>query len=448
MTNLPPNVFFLLLFLLLYCLFFISYFLKKKYVFLLFIFCFIIFYDFVFITISPLVSPSVFYVIKSWQEYLTVFLLLVLIISQRYRISSVSFFDTFFLLALVFLTVVGFVGALMNGAALGQAFLGWRMYLLPFLWSFLLYKTGVLERIPASVPVKFIVIISVVIVGFAVFQDWLYQGNLKNLWFYEYINKLNPIVDHEFDFVRGEQLRATSIFVSPLILSSFLSFGLLILMYYILFLKNQWFKMLLALLLFAFLLYGQVLTRTRIGFITIAVGMATSIMARLWPSVKFLFSLMLPIVFAGITFVLLILGVTEDLSALGRLVQYADVPTFFVPLGLGFGSDETNVLFDSYYISVTLLFGIFTPVLAVVYAWLLKKVNALASIIRYPDFDRADRIFYYALYGFSFSFIYTFAFHFTAGSATIQIFIIMLFYFLSVYLPRLERIRSSQAAVW
>jgi hypothetical protein len=331
------------------------------------------------------------------------------------------------------LTVIcSFVG-MMVGTSANQVFLGWRMYMLPLFWSFLLYKTGVMKLVPAKTIIYFLVLVSSFTVIYGVYQDVTFNGNLKSLWFYNFIDKLNPIEDHPFDFIRDEELRITGIFVSPLIYASFLSYALLIGAYYIFLGKPNLLKKTLAFFILLFLVYGQLLSRTRIGFIILLVGLCCSWLVYKRPSSKFIYSILIPLFFFAVTIISLIFGITEDLSALGRLIQYASVPSNFASPGLGFGAEMTNVFFDSFYISVTLLFGVFVPVYLSLYYFLLKKINGYSYFVKNINTDRFSAILYYSSYGFFFSFIYTFGFHFTMGSATVQIFYLLLFYFISKY---------------
>jgi hypothetical protein len=411
---------------------FLSFFFKEKWIFLLFLLGLITFYDFIFINLSSYVSPAVLYATKSWQEYLTLFLLLILLISKS-RFTALNKFDSWFLSFFLFLTVLSAAVGMANGISFMQVFLGWRMYMMPLLWSFLLYKTSIFRQIPSKVVVHFLAIVSVIVITVGIYQNMNFNGDLRRLWFYDFIDKLNPIDDHPFDFIRDDQLRVTGIFVSPLIYASFLSYSLLILTFYILLKKHALIKKMIAFLLLAFILYGQILSRTRIGFIIFMVGLACSFLAYFKPLLKYGWSVLIPLLFVITTLISLIAGITEDLSALGRLIQYASLPSNFVILGQGFGAEMTNVFFDSFYISIIVLFGMFVPIYIWLYLVLLKKMNQKAVYVKYVEPGIYNRILYYASYGFFFSFIYTFGFHFSIGSATIQIFYLMLFYFVSKF---------------
>lgn len=427
------DIAFISFFSLVYIYFFLSFFFKKKFVFLLFLLTFITFYDYTFINISPFVSPVAFYIIKSWQEYLLLFLLILIVLTQKTKPLYLNKFDQHFLFSFLFLTVAGSIAGIIYGTSINQIYLGWRMYLLPLLWPFLLYKTSIFKEVPAKTMIYYFIAVSIIIVFIAFYQNLTFNDNLKNLWFYDYIDKLNPIDEHPFDFVRDDKLRATSIFVSPLIYASFLSYALLNIVYYILLRNASKLKILLSLLILFLLCYGQYLSRTRIGFIILIVSLCCSFVVYFKPSLKFAYSILMPVIFLTGTFVSLLFGVTEDLSALGRLIQYASLPENFVPIGLGFGAEMTNVYFDSFYISVTLLFGVFVPLYLRLYILMLKKIKVNAYNIKYVEGDTYSKVLFYSSYGFFFSFIYTFGFHFTAGSATLQIFYLLLFYFISKF---------------
>jgi hypothetical protein len=426
------NILAIFFFLIAYSFFFLSFFYEKKWIFLLLLLGLITFYDFIFINISSFVSPAVLYVIKSWQEYLLLFLLLILFFF-RDRFADLNKFDRGFLGCFLFLTLTSAAVGIANGTDFMSVFLGWRMYMMPVLWSFLLYKTSIFKQTPSRLIVYFLAMASIVVVLFGIYQNLTFYDNLRNLWFYDFIDKLNPIEDHPFDFIRDDQLRVTSIFVSPLIYACFLSYTLLLLVFYLVMRKRQTVKRIVAVLLLAFIVYGQILSRTRIGFIILVVGLCCSFLIYFKPSSKLGLSIFIPFLFLITTMMSLIAGVTEDLSALGRLIQYASLASNFVLAGLGFGAELTNVYFDSLYISVFILFGAFALVYLWLYYVLLKKVNSFSLYVKLIEENFYNSLLYYSSYGFFFSFIYTFGFHFSIGSATIQIFYLMLFYFISKF---------------
>lgn len=443
MATLPADLFFLLLFGFVYAFFFTSFFFRKKYIFLCILFSFIVFYDIVFIHIAPLVSPVVFYLIKSWQEYITIFLLLTLALSQPIRPTRFRLIDTVIMSILLLLSLSGFVAALAEGNAPGDGILGWRMYLLPFVWSFLLYKTGIFEYIPSVVAKRYFIVVSLLIVFFAAWQVEMFTGDLKILWFYDYIDKLNPIAEHTFDFIRDDQLRASGIFVSPLIYSSFLSFAMLLVINQLLLSERHALVDILLVIFVCLLFYGQTLSRTRIGFIVFGISFGLSFLLYRWPRLPFFTIAALPVLFALSTITLLILGLSSDPSALGRLTQYASLPEYFRPIGKGFGAGETMVFFDSYYLSITVLFGLLTPLFLLLYYRLLKNISWISRVIRDTTFNTDDRIVYFAGVGFCLSFIYTFAFHFTTGATTFQLFVFLLFYLIANFAQRFRHKKSE-----
>ncbi|WP_132051652.1 hypothetical protein [Pseudocnuella soli] len=337
------------------------------------------------------------------------------------------------MISFIALTLTGIITGIVQKNEISQVFLGWRMYLLPFLWAFLLYKTSFFKHTKAVTIVRYLVFVPVLIVLVALYYNEVYRQDLRILWFYNFIDEINPIESHAFDFIRDDKLRATGIFVSPLIYATYLSISLIILFFYLLFSRRSFLKSFGLFSILLLLVYGQYLSRTRIGFIIFAVALIGSALAYFKPSTRFSVFLSVPLILLLFTFLSLGLGFSEDPSALGRLLQYASVPEHFILFGVGFGSELTNVRFDSFYISVLLLFGVLAPLYFRLYFVLLKKMHRCLPYFKSCEHDIHERIIFYAGFGYCLSFLYTFGFHFTAGSATIQMFYLLLFYSISKY---------------
>jgi hypothetical protein len=152
-------------------------------------------------------------------------------------------------------------------------------------------------------------------VGYAIRIDTHFYGDLKDLWFYEYINKLTPLEEARPNYVRENNLRATGFFVSPLIYSSFLSYTTLIVFFYLIILRKITWKFILLIVL-AVLIYGLLIARTRIGLIISCLGFISSILVYYRRMLSIRKVIVLALGMITLTFAALLFGLTSDPSAL------------------------------------------------------------------------------------------------------------------------------------
>lgn len=419
-----------LLFFIFYTAFFASFLWKKATLFIIFLILIIFFYEFLFIQISDFVDDTVFYLIKSWQEYLFaivlcfIFIKILIINTVKYSATDKRIFTI-----LLLLTISGFAASLFQSVSIFDAFLGWRTYILPIFLNYLLYYSDHLFNSSTRAINYTLITFSCIMVLYASYLEASFNGDLTSLFFYDYVNEISPIEQGRYNYVRDDQLRATGFFVSPLIYSSFLGYTSLILLYYILFSKIK--KRIWFFFLFVFILYGQYIARTRIGLVNFGVGIISTFLIYYKPYISLRKIVYIPIVLIVLTFIGLITGLTSDPSALGRLVQYTSIPDNFKVTGLGFGDPLTTVFFDSWYISALLLFGLLFPIYVYLHILLLKKIHPYVSFYKTDLVSIHEKVFFFANYGFFISFIYMFAFQYILGSATIYIFYIMIFLIIS-----------------
>lgn len=413
-----------------YLAFFASFLWRKATIFIIFLILIVFFYEFFFIQISDTVDDVLFYIIKSWQEYLFAILLIFIFIKILIRNTiKYSTTDKNIFTILLLLTIAGFATSLLQSISFFDAFLGWRTYILPIFLNFLIYYSDNLFHSSTKAINYTLISLSCIMVLYAIHLDLNFNGNLKQLFFYEYVNKISPIEQGRYNYIRNDQLRATGFFVSPLIYSSFLGYTSLILLYYFIFSglqKKIWFA-----IVFALIFYGQHIARTRIGLVNFGVGILSTFLVYYKPGISLRKIILIPLSLIILTFIGLITGLTSDPSALGRLVQYATIPENFKIAGLGFGAPLTTVFFDSWYISALLLFGLFFPIYLYLHILLLRKIHPYVSFYKTNLVSIHEKVFFFANYGFFISFIYMFAFQYILGSATIYVFYVMIFLIIS-----------------
>jgi hypothetical protein len=243
---------------------------------------------------------------------------------------------------------------------------------------------------------------------------------LSNFWFFDKFGALHMLQSWP-NYVREGTVRVTSLFVSPIVLAEFLVIPMIIVMAKILYAtrisdKTRGLVMLIS------MLYVSYMTSTRIGILLALISLTIFFLltkAKLSAGILWLF--IVGILFSTF-FSLIILNVGDD-SAQGRLTQYIEMVNIFSMKGYGFGSPQTDVYFDSMYISVLMLFG----AAAFIYFLLhLLIVQTIYSTLRFIV-DINERILSITAITLALSFSFAFAFHYSIGSGTISLLYFILF---------------------
>jgi hypothetical protein len=327
--------------------------------------------------------------------------------------------------------IVFFTGDLIYGNGLGDVVQGLRLFMVPILIPWLMARYGIFEKISYKHIGYTIILLAIVSVIYGIYQKYTFTGNIETLWFYKFFNKLdqNPVELGSFNFIRDEKLRVTSWYVSPIMYSLSLAMALV----YIL---SKIFSKRLPALVYLFysaviglLLFGIFESQTRIGLF---VFLLSFLVLLLRATFKFLIPywiyLLAPLSAIAATILSLIFGFTDDLSALGRLKQYASIMLYFAPAGNGFGAESVLTFFDSYYLSLISLFGVFC-VLPIAFIFFCSK-----TLFAYAVGTKAyTHYFVIATFIMSLTMIYTFAFQFTAGSYIYKLFFFMVFFSFSKF---------------
>jgi hypothetical protein len=382
------------------------------------------FYDYVFINLSYTLSPSIVFVLKSWQEFLLfltfIFLGSHLIIKGKIRISQENYL--FFLVFM--LSVYGVVVGIISSNGIFKVFLSWRSYALTIFLLMLVSKANRFQGVSYSLLRSFILCVGVIVVVIGIFQHNSFDGNLSTLWFYRYFENIErgSIDSSYFNFIRDGTLRTTSVFVSPLIYSMVVGMVFLLAFFSVIFEKKRIIK-LFYLFLCLFFSYGLAIANARIGIVMLLVGIACGLVVLCFPRIKFPFLFIIPIAGILATIIMMVMGVINDLSALGRLRQYLEFFELFNLIGYGFGDYRTMTFYDSWYISVFLLFGVMSIGYIYLHYLLFKS---LYLTLLHSKGSTSETIIKYSTLSFGFSFVYIFAFQYTIGGPALFVFYLLM----------------------
>jgi len=247
--------------------------------------------------------------------------------------------------------------AIAHGPA--HAVLGARTYLVAPLMAFLLYTNGYLTRRAGMAVLRCIALVAAVSAIVALRQMADFDGLVSRLWFFDYFYDWprNPVLEGSANYLRDGNLRTTGIFVSPIIQTVSLLLGVAVLTTAVVARGQGWAVRVLALAGIPFLLYAQYTTHTRVGWILDALVIAVIVAQRWMPALLVRTARWGAWVAVAATFAFLLVGGTEESSAVGRLGQWGGFWTQLRPWGLGFGHPLVNTHFDSLVISAMLLFG-------------------------------------------------------------------------------------------
>jgi len=405
----------------------------------------ILFYDFVFINISFVVGTHLLFILKSWMEY--GFIALLILIFNRVFASDFKFEinnEVIIFMILTGFSILGFVTGIVNGDAVSKIGLGWRSYLLPmFLFNGLVWL-GFFKEFNFKLYNRFLIGLFFLI-SISTFHQYItFNKELSELWFYGYFEKgLDTSLDlSPYNYMREGSLRSTGIFVSPLVNSMIFSFFSMLMIGNVFFtLRIE--KRLFYIVLLGMSLVGLYLTNTRIGFILLFVGVLTSFFYFIKGFKNFWILFLMPLMLIVVTFLSLIFGYINDLSALGRLFQYSEFLGYFKIIGLGYGNERVNVYYDSWFISIALLFGIFSIFYLGFYLLLIKRLHLQPMLKNKQILKEKENVFYFTTYSFSFSLIYLFAFQYSTGGAVLLIFYLLNFLVYNQIVCKLKRQEQS-----
>jgi len=390
----------------------------------------IFFYDFLFINASYFLPSSLVAVLKPYNEYLFIFLTIRLFLVKLNNIKSRNILMDKIILYLILVTLaVLLLNDFSSNIDPVSTILGIRIYLLPILLPYLMYKANWLATIDKKTFLSSLFLATLITIGYGTIQQMTFNGNVNSLWFYKFfnLNGENPVETGFYNFVRNDKLRTTSFFVSPIIYSISVAMSAVFVATLLIMKQNKMFKRSTLFLLLIAFIYGLLIAETRVGIFILAMAIAMLLVTKL-TNRKGIYKLLATIPFIAmiLTFLSLIYGYTDDLSALGRLIQYMSFFEYFKPLGLGFNSEYVLTMFDTYYMSLALVYGVFI-VVPIYFYYKLNKVLYYQIL----EINGLNLLFAKGVFVLSLTFIYSFAFQFTAGAYQFRMLFFLIFIVLS-----------------
>lgn len=392
----------------------ISYsFLNKRKSFFLFFITFIWLYDWLFINLSYYFPQGIVLAFKALQEYLLIVIFLVFCsrVAISGKIKKQDDIKNFFLVILLpFISLI--LISFFQGYGLTDLILGIRNFYIPLLFPFCVYKYGILYNINNLALKKLFIFLTALTVIYAFWQCFSFNGDLSSLWFYKNYEDpvdLNLVDKSYYNFLKNDKLRATSFFVTPIDLSIILS---MIMSYFTIALFYKF-----SIVDFVFFIvsgYGMYLSQTKIGLFLYLLDLLLIILY--WYNKRFFFGrfyliLFYPLFLIFTTVLFLLIGFFDDLSAIGRLGQYASFIDNFKIFGNGLGNKEAVLDYDSFYLCLLNVMGVF----AILYlGFYLMLVNIVYKIVMNSE-SRSSILNIFVMIN-SVSFLYIYAFHHIAGS--------------------------------
>lgn len=305
---------------------------------------------------------------------------------------------------MILILIYALVVSIINGNRLANIIQGVRLFLIPFLLPYFVSKIGVFENINMRMIVKALMLIVIITFSYAVYQSEI-GTKLSNIWFYDYFKNNIDFEAAAFNYVRDDKLRVTSIFVSPIISSTFFSSSLLFIICAELSKKMK-------LIFIVICTYGLILSNTRIGFLFLGFALMFYMIRKKklgWLVALIFGSIMLT--FVSIMFIEMSL---IDESAKGRFIQYGYALSNFTLLGQGLGDSDVLVRFDSFWISMYAGIGIVSLVFfCIIFRYVSELFKIRSTILKLSR--KTIPLTTFSLLNLSF-FIYASAFQFLAGS--------------------------------
>lgn len=304
------------------------------------------------------------YFVKTYAEILFIFTAVYFVIKSL-SMNRINKIVGCSLLFLVFTIAVG-IGK--NG--LLNAILDWRSSVFPIIFPMLLIYSKIVNLNSAKKIMNFVCLLTLLNTGLALFQYYTFNGDPQSSWRYDFLVNAheNNEVDTEnrlisYQIVRGDELRASGIFVSAL---QYSYLGAMSAFYIFLSLVVTRKKKIASLvgygLLFLFLVCGMLVSQVRASFIILAVAILLYLICTKKSStgISFRANMALLLILVNYVILLLVLFVfgaeSLDSSAAGRIPQYLKAISEFSIIGSGLGKYRRQ--FDSDFVYGFLTFGV------------------------------------------------------------------------------------------
>ena len=397
------------------------------------IFLYLIVYDFLFFNLEDILNLKLF-IFKTYFELLLLSMIVVyffyVTIFFKFHKSLIILFGFVFFSIMYALILNNDIVSIVND---------FRLFFLPIMISSLFYYLKIFELINIRKLIIFYIFISFLLILYGFYEYIVFDGTVDSIWRYEFLlqakKDLNPdYLPHKilYQVLRDGSIRVSSIFISALDYSFYLStLGVLI---FIIMLKL---RSIYFLPLFIAILFSLYISQVRTGFILLALGILIYFIINSKIKIINLFSFCVPILAIIVTFlVMLTENSLNDTSTLARLVQYYQLLVEFTPFGSGMGIHAFN--FDSLYIYVFLTYGVFSILFFYIQYWIINKlfivnntiINTNNSSSRY-NFNRYEIILLQFMIVFHLATLYLFTFQHTLGSPTFFILYFFSFIILS-----------------
>ena len=425
---------------------FITNFFRSKTCFLMTYLTLVLFYDFIFINISlKYPDQNWVYYLKSWQEYLFIFLILRYLLLIRKPIIGEDKKLLFSFLTLFLISMISILIPIYLSKDIIKILLGYRSYLFPLFIPYLCYLNNLFYGVSLKQVINYFVVYIGLCLFFACYQRYLFivfGGDRLIVDFSDQsiYDQIDYIFDRTFwysnffeieqmgqwyDRVRDFKLRATSFYVSPLILALLMNLSIVLLSISAMFYKKLSWKILcyIGIIMALCVIYTA---QVRSSFIFIFISTLV-IMFMLFKNKSYKYLLLIPIILIVITFLKLIfLG--GDHSEITRLNQFKILGSEFSFLGKGLGSVEADVKYDSMIISSLFAFGIF----AFYFFYFHYRIVNIA-FDRFKRMHKSNSYFPLGIFVISsfLGFIYFSFFQYTIGSPALKLFYFFIFYFLN-----------------
>ncbi|MDD4781660.1 MAG: hypothetical protein PHT02_13805 [Tissierellia bacterium] len=384
-------------------------------------------YDWIFINLEYFLPSGLITLLKMYQEFLIAIIFLVILVNTLKRgKATITKLDKLFFYYILLPLSISLVISIANKNE--YLISGIKSFITPIFFPYILFKAKLFENINFSKVKDTFSLILIVTVLFAFYQSISFDGDLSKLWFYEFINQKGDVIEKGFyNYVKGENLRATSFFVSAINLTTISA--LLSSFFLINFLRN---KKISHLLLSLIGIIGVYYSRTRMGYAIIGLDIVIYIFMKCKMKNSNLLYLV-PFIAVFFTFYLISITGLSDLSSLSRLNQYTEFLYNFEIMGAGIGDYKSVFSFDSFYLCTLYAMGILGFSFFIFYFKIVNKnLKITFNNIKNNDSDSKNIFIIVNIL----TFIYVFAFHHIAGSIIQNLLFLLLFLQISEYSER------------
>lgn len=374
---------------------------------------YLISYDFFFFNLEETLGFRL-YILKTYFELIT----LSLFIAYFFYITKL------FKVHKSIVILVGFISfSIVYGTILNKDIVAvvkdFRFFFLPILINLMFYYLKIFQRINIRRLIIFYISISTLLILYGFYEYIIFDGTVDSIWRYKFLLEAKKEIDPDFadhrvlyQVLRDGSLRVSSIFISALDYSFYISgVGILI---FILIIRLQ---KIYFIPLFIAILFSLYIAQVRTGFLLLSLGILTYFMINSRIRLLYRLSFLVPLIAIVGTFLVILSGSDlNDPSTLGRLLQYYQLITEFTIFGNGMGKYAFS--FDSLYIYVFLTYGVLGILFFYIQYWIINKLIMLKNNIHDLDLNRYEIVLVQFMIILNLVSLYLFAFQHTLGAPT------------------------------